>query len=139
VPDQLANTPLAPNRPDVIDESFDGEAVLVNLSSGCYFALSPAATQLWQLLLDGRSASSLAASVDAEPEAVAAFIEQLLEEQLVVEGGVDAGPVSAPVELAGKVELQRFTDMQDLLELDPIHDIDLDADGWPIAPPAPPA
>jgi hypothetical protein len=132
--ENLSSTPLSPNRPSVIDESFDGEAVLVNLDSGCYFALSPAATQLWQLLLDGRSAASLAASVDTEASAIAEFVAELLGEQLLVEAGIDVGPTTPSVELGGKIELQRFTDMQDLLELDPVHDIDLDADGWPIAP-----
>jgi hypothetical protein len=33
---------------------------------------------------------------------------------------------------AGEPTLQRFDDMQDLLMLDPIHDLDLDGDGWPV-------
>ena len=33
---------LAPNRPDVLDEVFDGEAVLVNLRTGRYYALDAA-------------------------------------------------------------------------------------------------
>ena len=33
----------------------------------------------------------------------------------------------------GAPTIEKFTDMQDLLMLDPIHDIELDGDGWPIA------
>ena len=36
---------LAPNRPDVLDEVFDGEAVLVDLRTGRYYALDAAATR----------------------------------------------------------------------------------------------
>lgn len=123
-----------PNRPDVIDETFDGEAVLVNLDSGCYYALSPAATVLWNLVADGRSAASLAASVDGDASGVSTFVERFLEEGLLATGEVDAGPAPETVSLEGEPTFEKFTDMQELLMLDPIHDIDLDADGWPVAP-----
>lgn len=134
--DSLPTGALTPNRPDVIDETFDGEAVLVNLQSGCYFALSPAATLLWNLVLDGRSATALAASVDADAAVVERFVAELLEEGLLVEGGADAGAATEAIAIPGEPTFQKFTDMQDLMALDPIHDIDLDADGWPVIPSA---
>lgn len=137
--------PLRPARPDVIDETFDGEAVLVHLVTGCYYALNPAASAIWALLSAGRSAdgvtTALAARHAADPAQVApvvdAFVAELRAEQLVVDADADAdddvasadgdgGPLGVPT-------LQRFTDLQDLLMLDPIHDIDLDGDGWPLA------
>lgn len=130
------DAPLRPNRPDVIDETFDGEAVLVNLDSGCYYALSPAATVLWNLCADGRSARSLLASSDASEQSIAAFVDQFTAEGLLVAGEVDAGPAAQRAEVPGEPTIEKFTDMQELLMLDPIHDIDLDADGWPVAPTA---
>lgn len=130
------DAPLRPNRPDVIDETFDGEAVLVNLDNGCYYALSPAATVLWNLCADGRSARSLLASSDATEESIEAFVAQFKAEGLLVSGGVDAGPAEQRAEVGGDPTIEKFTDMQELLMLDPIHDIDLDADGWPVAPAA---
>lgn len=130
----ITDAPLRPNRPDVIDETFDGEAVLVNLDSGCYYALSPAATVLWNLCADGRSARSLLASSDASEESIAAFVEQFTTEGLLVAGEVDVGPADQRAEVGGEPTIEKFTDMQELLMLDPIHDIDLDADGWPVAP-----
>lgn len=140
--------PLRPARPDVIDETFDGEAVLVHLVTGCYYALNPAASAIWTLLAPGRSAQGVTAALAArhatDPAQLApvvdAFLAELRSEQLVVAadavaddatdpGGdpqAEAGPFGAPA-------LQRFTDLQDLLMLDPIHDIDLDGDGWPVA------
>lgn len=139
--------PLRPARPDVIDETFDGEAVLVHLVTGCYYALNPAASAIWSLLSTGRSATGVTAALAARhataPAQVApvvdAFLTELRTEQLVVvadaeadadvpsaDGGDAAGPLGVPA-------LQRFTDLQDLLMLDPIHDIDLDGDGWPLA------
>lgn len=128
------DAPLSPNRPDVIDETFEGEAVLVNLDTGCYFALNPAASQLWELIAEGRSTASLVASVDAEDGVVDAFVSDLLAEQLVAQGDADAGPAAEKLVIAEAPAFQKFTDMQDLLALDPIHDIDLDADGWPVVP-----
>ena len=132
----LSEQPFHPNRPDVIDENFEGEAVIVNMLSGCYFALSPAATALWELVADGRSAASLAASVDAEASAIESFVATLHEEGLVTAAEADAGPASERIALDGDPKLEKFTDMQALLMLDPIHDIDLDGDGWPVAPTA---
>lgn len=132
----LSRAPLRPNRPDVIDETFDGEAVLVNLESGCYYSLSPAATVLWNLVSEGRSAASLGASVDAEPELIQSFVDRFIEEGLISEGEADAGPAAERVAIEGAPTIERFTDMQELLMLDPIHDVALDADGWPVAPTA---
>ena len=44
---------LTPNRPEVLDEVFDGEAVLVNLRTGRYYALDAAATAIWRAVVDG--------------------------------------------------------------------------------------
>ena len=128
-----ARLALRPRRPDVIDEAFDGEAVLVHMGTGCYFSLNAAATAVWALLQDGRSPEAIAASLGWESSLVEAFVERLRAEMLVEEAEVDAGTtlVDAPPAESEPV-LQRFSDMQDLLMLDPIHDIDLDGDGWPV-------
>ena len=127
--------PLAfrPRRPDVIDEAFDGEAVLVHMGTGCYYSLNAAATAVWALLQDGRSPAAIARSLGWEAPPVEALVEQLRAEELVEEAEDDAGVtvVDAPPPASEPV-LQRFSDMQDLLMLDPIHDIDLDGDGWPV-------
>ena len=41
------------NRPNVVGESFEGEVVIVNLDSGCYFSLLGSATTLWLQLESG--------------------------------------------------------------------------------------
>jgi len=93
---------LAPNRPDVLDEVFDGEAVLVNLRTGRYYALDTAATEVWRAVVAG--------------------------ERPLPEPDGDGGAA-----------MQVFTDMEDILLLDPIHDVDYDASGWPSRPAAPAA
>jgi hypothetical protein len=120
---------LTPNRPEVLDEVFDGEAVLVHLGTGRYYAFSPAATQVWAALGSGADWTELAAGVGvAEPELVD-FVHQLVEDQLVTVAG--ELPARPDVVAAHGPTFEVFTDMQDLLLLDPIHDINLDGSGWP--------
>jgi len=61
-----------------------------------------------------------------------AFVHRLIEEQLIVLAGElePAGLVDSQSPIA-EPALQAFHDMEDLLLLDPIHDIDLDGTGWP--------
>lgn len=131
-----SDTPFKPARPTVIDEVFDGESVIVNLDTGTYFALSPAATSLWSLIADGRSVDSLVASTGADKGDVTALLDQLIAEQLVMPAATDAGPANGSQLADGAVTIEKFTDMQSLLLFDPIHDIELDGSGWPTAEPA---
>jgi hypothetical protein len=124
---------LRPQRPDVIDEAFEGESVLVHLRTGCYFSLNKSATAIWGLLQDGRSVQSVAQSHGAAAGDVSAFVEQLIANELVEDADADAGVAETTGTYDEPPALQRFTDMQDLLMLDPIHDLDLDGDGWPVA------
>lgn len=116
---------LAPNRPDVLDEVFDGEAVLVNLRRGRYYALDAAATEVWRAVVAG----------EPLPDGSAGFVHRLFEEELVVCSG--ALP-DADSDTGGPL-MQVFTDMEDILLLDPIHDVDYDAAGFPARPAAPAA
>jgi Coenzyme PQQ synthesis protein D (PqqD) len=138
---------IAPRRPDVIDEVFDGEAVLVNLRTGRYFALDRNATAVWTTLVPGVThaglVTALAAAHGTTPELVAAaagpFLARLvLEELIVLDGDLPRPAAPAPGDAGAFAPpaLEAFADMQDLLLLDPIHDIDLDDTGWPRAPAA---
>jgi hypothetical protein len=121
---------VTPNRPAVLDETFDGEAVLVNLETGRYYALDAAASRWWSALGVGVSFEVLEAALpDAGVAELAAFVARLDAEQLVrLEGEL---PSAGPVAAEAIPQLQVFNDMEDLLRLDPIHDIELDGSGWP--------
>lgn len=127
-------TRLTPNRPDVLDEVFDGEAVLVNLATGRYFALSASATDVWAALGTGAEWAALEAALPTDPQVLLDFAHQLVDEQLVrVEGDLPERPADSSLVGGGDdaPTMDVFTDMQDLLRLDPIHDVNLDGSGWP--------
>ena len=137
------------NAPTVVAEIFDDEVVIINLESGAYYSLGQSGRLLWQQLQPGATVNELIAQVatiyaSAPSEvtpAIAQFMAQLAQEQLIV-------PVTRPIESqafhAVKAEtrfkqtnqgpftaptLNKYTDMQDLLLLDPIHDVA--ETGWP--------
>jgi Coenzyme PQQ synthesis protein D (PqqD) len=140
---------LKPNRPDVLDEVFEGEAVLVNLATGRYYAMDDSASEVWTAIVQGSSwpdlvdafAAAREASRDGAETALAGFAQRLLDEQLVVLTGMLPEPADGAGggELPAEPRLEVFTDMEDLLLLDPIHDIDLDGTGWPQAPASTPS
>jgi hypothetical protein len=135
------------NEPAVMSETVDGEAIVVNLETGAYFSLRDTAAEVWDLLLSGhapQAAADLLAARYSWPAgetqaSVAAFLTALQADALIV---ADAAPAEATTAAAAAVtarpfsapKLEKYTDMADLLLLDPIHDVDPQA-GWPLRKP----
>lgn len=130
------------NEPAVASEMIDGEVVAINLETGNYFSLQNTAAEIWKLIEDRRGAEELITAIahrygQAEPAAraaIAPFIDELLREQLIVpsDGTPSAGTIEAmpPTQTPFTApELKKYSDMQDLLLLDPIHEVD--ETGWP--------
>lgn len=134
------------NRPEVISEKFDDEYVIVNLKSGAYYGLRAAGAAIWELAVTGAThaeiVTSLADQFDVEEtvldRSVAALLRELEEEALLVPQilGPSSGSGSAGQNTRHAVRatftapiLEKHTDMQEVLQLDPIHEVD-DA-GWP--------
>jgi hypothetical protein len=144
------------NSPRVVHQTLDGETVIIDFETGAYFSLDQTGAQTWQLIEAGRSQavieSLLASRCSAAPAEIAAglqrFLDDLLAESLVVPlapgQAVPAAPAFAlagqPGDLAERgpftpPALLKYTDMQDLLLLDPIHEVD--EAGWPAPKPQP--
>ena len=69
-------------RPDVVSRDLDGEAVILNLTTGFYFGLDPVGTAIWQALgRDPALSAALAALIaeyDVSPERGARDLLQLV-------------------------------------------------------------
>ena len=136
-------TSYATAHADVAHERVDDEVIVINLRTGAYFSLVGAAADAWSLLVVGTSvdqvASTLAdrygvaatqAAADLEPFLTAVLADDLLSV-------ADGGPVSAaelpPVTPGAAYHaptLDKYDDMEELLLLDPIHEVD--EAGWPV-------
>ncbi len=136
------------NQPAVIAEVIDGEAIVVNLDSGAYYSLRGSACAIWELFAAQLTAADVTAAMTARftgsPAVIEAGVKTLLEElvgEQLLTPAVDAHPVPLPQPANGHAVhppfeppmLEKFTDMADLLLLDPIHEVG--EMGWPQAAP----
>ena len=131
-------------HPRVIRESFEDEVVMINLESGNYYSLNGVGGEIWGYLEKGAAARGIAAALAARyaadgeqiGQSVNDFLGQLLQEKLIVESEADSIeplPLAAEGKLPFEIpQMSVFSDMQDLLLLDPIHDVD--EAGWPVRP-----
>lgn len=121
------------NKPDVVDESVDGEVLIVHLGTGAYYSSRGAGDVAWRLLAAGKSVAEAVGSHGIEHDALTGFVEQLVAEDLVRPRTAPPLEVAGLAPVAGAPTLEKYTDMQELLLLDPIHDVE--EAGWPIAKP----
>lgn len=129
------------NAPDVVSETFDDQAVILNLATGHYYSLGGIAAPLWNLLIGGHSAADILASVASQqPHLVtqaSAFVAELLTFGLIQESQRPSSQAAIDVSWTNEPPtLEAFDDLAELIAADPVHDVDLEA-GWPVLRPQP--
>jgi hypothetical protein len=133
----------------VVSEIIDGEAIVINLDTGAYYSLRDAGGEIWSLLQKkltpreivesiarryDRAVSDIQGAVEnllaeLEREGLVAAIEAAGEDSTNrVEPATESGAPAERVVFKPPV-LQKFTDMQEFLLVDPIHEVD--ESGWP--------
>jgi hypothetical protein len=130
------NLSVLPVRSEVLAEVFGDEAVVVQLRTGAYYAFDPAATASWTVVAGRAHIGPVGAVVPADDgdgqSRLLDFLRYLVQEELIeLTGSLPDGPALPDGAAHRYPGIEKFTDMEDLLVLDPIHDIDLDGDGWP--------
>jgi len=131
-------------KPSVVHEQFNDEIVIVNLDSGAYYSAQNVANVIWTLVGDGLSQADILGRIRAGysgdggeiSSATAAFLDRLVEEGLVDQHDLaetgNGQPGDAPAASAKAFStplLVKYTDMEMMLLLDPIHEVD--QEGWP--------
>jgi hypothetical protein len=135
------------NEPTVISETIAGETIIINLASGTYYSLKHAGASIWTAIQQSASLGAIAAMVrssydvdghDIELE-ISTLVQRLVEEDLVRPTlGDTAPPIACGPASEGRLApfvapvLEKFTDMEAMLLLDPVHDVD--EKGWPNLP-----
>lgn len=128
---------------DIAHDAIDGESVIIDMAHGVYYRLEGAAALAWQALLDGAGTARIAADLGtrfaADEALVAAEVDRFvdaLQANGLIEPCADApdAPAPAPLPLAERgpfagLVIHRFTDLQELFWIDPVHQVD--DSGWP--------
>jgi hypothetical protein len=140
-----------PAGPDIVSEEIDGEVIIVNLRNGNYYSLSQSAAVIWAGIQEratlGRLQDHLQSRYSGETGSMGRDLAELIqaletEELITLRSASEATPAAeapaANADAAGEKEayrpplFERFTDMGDLLLLDPVHEAE-DERGWPHA------
>ena len=136
------------NQSNIVHQTIEGEVVIINLNTGDYYSLVNVGVRIWNLLEKTATVDYIVNVLNNEfisngvniAEIVTQFINELEKESLVVSLEIDSDEQSSTVEnnsndnnsdkLPFEIpSLQKFSDMQELLLIDPIHEVD--EMGWP--------
>jgi hypothetical protein len=135
--------PIEVNRPAIIDETIDNEVVVVDLERGSYYSIRGAGVDIWQMLTTPTTPEGVVTRIATRygrleadvGDAVQEFITELDGHGLLRPTGDEAASGPTVDATAGEPAafepplLEKFTDMEDLLLLDPVHEVD--GRGWP--------
>ena len=127
---------------NLYSRNFGDEVLIVDTESGRYFSLRGCAVDIWSLIESGVKVNDIIAELgrryEGAPEEVGAAmhrcLDDLLVNNLVREAEAGSGEItvssgSTPRQSLMAPIVERFTDMENLLLLDPIHNVsDM---GWP--------
>jgi hypothetical protein len=140
------------NKADVVSEHFDDEMVIINLDNGNYYSISGMGVDIWNLLEKSATFDDIVVAftnIYTVPNTsellsvVKQFIVELLEEGLIIPDITNSKRSTETVQNIEKeiplhekstlnpekIILNKYTDMQDFLLVDPIHE--LEYSDWP--------
>ena len=137
------------NEPEVISENVDEEVIIISFDSGNYYSLNKVGADIWKFIKNGPTVGEVVQRIisryngshrDIE-NSVKQFMAELEKENLVVaddlkkpenyiadDTGIESNGVRVDINFEAPI-LHKYTDMADLLLLDPIHQTD--DTGWP--------
>lgn len=122
---------------------FDGEYIIANLDTGLYYSIQGIAVSLINALPFPDQNMVISELKQHFPEheseievTLSSIMNELLAEEIILSKDFDSIQSAEPIDLpknyiAGR--FNRYADMQDLLLLDPIHDVD--ENGWMVQNP----
>lgn len=136
------------SNPNLIHDNIQGEVILLNLETGTYYQVRGTGVWVWNLLVAGISLQEIKARLTLlYPDAATVieselgrFVRELEQEEIIapLDADAPAPALATEMDVATVTEptfqtpvLLKYTDMQSLLLLDPIHDAD--TPGWPIS------
>ena len=126
----------------IVADDFDDEMVLIDVQKGLYFSMRGSARVIWKAFKDPQSCSDLQAQLaqhytDDEVRQLQQAIEKMVEHELLIpcSASKPAAPLAHSFSGLAFVPpaVDVFTDMAELIAIDPVHEVD-EAAGWPVRP-----
>ena len=130
------------NKQDIVHEIIDGEAILINMATGSYYSLDGSGAAIWEILQSGAVSMQTIVrelglryqgEVTEIQDETLRILDEMQVDGLVLIAEQDAiRPASTPAMELKPFEspiLTKYTDLEALLLLDPIHDVS--SEGWP--------
>ncbi|MFC1730877.1 PqqD family protein [candidate division KSB1 bacterium] len=144
------NNKLRINTPHIVYDTIDDETILVNLKSGNYYSLDKFGLLIWDIIVSKGDLFKFIELVswkyqlpsDKISSDIENFIQKLFNENLIIPDNGNSSDHTSMTkkeiddklkELGSGFEapvLNKYSDMQEVLLLDPIHDTD-EEKGWP--------
>lgn len=128
------------SEPQVVHDSVDGEILAIDFTSGSYYSLRGSAAAIWDAVAEASDLEEIVARVAEQyhDDDLAGGVQRLLD-LLVGEGLLDReGRVDGPIPVTGAggeplgvPGVEKYTDMEEIILLDPVHDVS--EAGWPAA------
>jgi hypothetical protein len=133
------------NKPSVASEILDGELVIMNTVGGKYHTSAGTGPLIWLCIERGMSRPAILKAIadacsvgeDMIASDLDTFVDELVSQGLICNAmgeqvTAEPEPPALPRTAYERPELSSYSDMQDLLLLDPIHDVS--EEGWPARP-----
>ena len=125
-------------NPRLAAEIFDGEYIIANLDTGLYFSVQGLAVSMINFLpFDTKEqiidllANTFPENAETIQKELTSILNELIENEIVLKDDlktlVESKSNTLPIKYTAS-RFNKYADMQDLLLLDPIHDVD--EDGW---------
>ena len=131
------------NEEKVFADFADDQFIVLNHVNGEYYSFDKTSSIVLKALTEGCSTEDLVkafcnrydSEVTGAPEHIKRFVEQLISLGIIIPGGNEEGNAEKYVaaidsEKMPELSCEVFTDVADLLMMDPIHEVDEKA-GWP--------
>jgi hypothetical protein len=139
------DTTFQPNSSRITYEIIEGETIIVDFETGVYYSINALGSAIFSWIVQGATAGAILSAIEEQyevynagyDETINQFIESLLHEGIINRNNIskERGQVSSisfdTLDSTTFIPpaIEKYTDMQELLLLDPIHEVD--EEGWP--------
>ena len=124
------------NEEKMFADITDGVAIVINIETGIYYGMNEFGTAVFEQLIEGVSKETILTALQKLPnvptdiaEKLETFMKDLCDKELIVAGNEQITECTFNTPEDFSMTLSEYSDAQELLMADPIHEIKEDT-GW---------